>query len=94
MAFGLGAATISEIILTVWFVPSGLKFLAFYLGGFLGMVSYVFLPPELGFHETTDASRLSFVRPVLFSWLNTVACEDPEGRALIMSSMMTAGYCT
>ncbi|KIY53255.1 MFS general substrate transporter [Fistulina hepatica ATCC 64428] len=59
------------IVMTIWYVPDGLKFAAFYLSGVAGMTS-----------------------PILYSWTNTILRNDPEERAVVMSSMMTAGYST
>lgn len=58
------------IILSIWFVPDGLKFLAFYLGGFSGMSS-----------------------PILYSFVNTSIPESYGERGLVISSMMTLGFC-
>jgi hypothetical protein len=59
------------IVLSVWNVPDGMKFLAFYLGGFSGMAS-----------------------PILYSWVNFTLKENYGERGLIISSMMTFGFCT
>lgn len=59
------------IVLAVWNVPDGLKFAAFYFGGFSGMAS-----------------------PILYSWVNSVLADNYGERGLIISSMMTFGFCT
>lgn len=58
------------IVLSVWTVPDGLKFVAFYFGGFSGMAS-----------------------PILYSWVNSTLKENYGERGLIISSMMTLGFC-
>ncbi|KZT53557.1 major facilitator superfamily transporter [Calocera cornea HHB12733] len=68
-----GLVLFATIVLTVWHVPDGLKFFAFYIGGGVGA---------------------GMISPILYSWVNVTARGDPEARALIMGSMMTAGYCT
>lgn len=59
------------IILSVWYVPGGLKFFAFYAGGFSGMAS-----------------------PILYSFVNTQLKESYGERGLVISSMMTLGFCS
>ncbi|KAG9254087.1 pantothenate transporter liz1 [Emericellopsis atlantica] len=59
------------ITLAVWNVPDGMKFLAFYLGGFSGMSSLI-----------------------LYSWVSSTLKENYGERGLIISSMMTFGFCT
>lgn len=59
------------IVLSVWHVPDGLKFCAFYFGGFSGMAS-----------------------PILYSFVNTRLKENYGERGLVISSMMTFGFCT
>jgi hypothetical protein len=49
----------------------GLKFAAFYFGGFSGMAS-----------------------PILYSWVNRTLADNYGERGLIISSMMTFGFCT
>ncbi|KAG9500689.1 hypothetical protein J7337_006368 [Fusarium musae] len=58
------------IVLSIWTVPDGLKFVAFYFGGFSGMAS-----------------------PILYSWVNSTLRENYGERGLIISSMMTLGFC-
>lgn len=58
------------IVLSIWTVPDGLKFAAFYFGGFSGMAS-----------------------PILYSWVNSTLKENYGERGLIISSMMTLGFC-
>ncbi|KAF5988816.1 transporter protein [Fusarium bulbicola] len=58
------------IVLSIWTVPDGLKFAAFYFGGFSGMAS-----------------------PILYSWVNSKLKENYGERGLIISSMMTLGFC-
>ncbi|KAF5723721.1 pantothenate transporter liz1 [Fusarium mundagurra] len=58
------------IVLSIWTVPDGLKFVAFYFGGFSGMAS-----------------------PILYSWVNSTLKENYGERGLIISSMMTLGFC-
>ena len=58
------------IVLSAWNVPDGLKYVAFYLGGFSGMAS-----------------------PILYSWVNFTLKENYGERGLIISSMMTLGFC-
>lgn len=58
------------ICLAIWEIPNGLKFVAFYFGGFSGMAS-----------------------PILYSWVNTTLKENYGERGLVISSMMTFGFC-
>jgi ACS family pantothenate transporter-like MFS transporter len=59
------------IVLSIWDVTPGLKFAAFYFGGFSGMAS-----------------------PILYSWVNRTLADNYGERGLIISSMMTFGFCT
>ena len=59
------------IVLSIWNVPDGLKFCAFYFGGFSGMAS-----------------------PILYSFVNTQLKESYGERGLVISSMMTLGFCS
>ncbi|KAI9151385.1 Pantothenate transporter liz1 [Paramyrothecium foliicola] len=58
------------VVLSVWYVPDGLKYVAFYFGGFSGMAS-----------------------PILYSWVNSTLKTNYGERGLIISSMMTLGFC-
>ena len=58
------------IVLAIWNVPDGLKFVAFYFGGFSGMAS-----------------------PILYSFVNVQLKENYGERGLVISSMMTLGFC-
>ncbi|KAH7303994.1 major facilitator superfamily transporter [Stachybotrys elegans] len=58
------------IVLSIWYVPDGLKYVAFYFGGFSGMAS-----------------------PILYSWVNSTLKTNYGERGLIISSMMTLGFC-
>ncbi|ORY29542.1 major facilitator superfamily domain-containing protein [Naematelia encephala] len=62
---------LATILLSVWYIPNWLKFVAFYLGGISGMGS-----------------------PILYSWINSTLRNSTAERGFIISSMMTAGYCT
>lgn len=59
------------IVLTIWNVPDGLKFCAFYFGGFSGMAS-----------------------PILYSFVNSRLPDNYGERGLVISSMMTFGFCS
>ena len=59
------------IVLSIWNVPDGLKFCAFYFGGFSGMAS-----------------------PILYSFVNTRLPDNYGERGLVISSMMTFGFCS
>jgi hypothetical protein len=59
------------INLAIWNVPDGLKFCAFYFGGFSGMAS-----------------------PILYSFVNSQLKESYGERGLVISSMMTLGFCS
>lgn len=59
------------INLAIWNVPDGLKFCAFYFGGFSGMAS-----------------------PILYSFVNSRLKDNYGERGLVISSMMTFGFCS
>ncbi|CZR66881.1 related to transporter protein [Phialocephala subalpina] len=65
------AGIFSSICMTVWNIPRGLKFVAWYAYGLQGCIS-----------------------PILYSVVNDILKDDAEERALVISSMMTAGYST
>ncbi|KAL3418814.1 vitamin H transporter [Phlyctema vagabunda] len=61
----------SATCMTIWNIPRGLMFVAWYAYGLQGCLS-----------------------PILYSTVNVILRDDAEERAVVISAMMTAGYCT
>jgi hypothetical protein len=77
------------ICLTVWYIPDPLKFLAFYLGGFSGVSR-----PQSSKCETVGGANVKMASPILYSFVNTQLKESYGERGLVISSMMTLGFCS
>jgi len=52
------------------------------------------VPDALKFVAFYAGGFSGMTSPILYSWVNTALRGDAEERALVISSMMTAGYCT